>query len=76
MTLDVTKTYLPSNLCDSSEGRDSSDGRDSTNSSDSSDRRVSSDSSDKNDLSDKKDFYFIYQARAKRGGPKGPRASR
>ena len=60
MTLDVTKTYLPSNLCDSSDGSDSSDRRDRSNISDSSDRRDSSDSRDRNDISDKKDFFKFY----------------
>ena len=42
----VTKTYLPSNLCDSSDNSDSSDSCDS------------SDSSDSIDSSDQKNFFF------------------
>ena len=48
----VTKTYLPSNLCDS----DSSDSYDRSDSCDSSD---SSDSSDSNDSSGQKTFFFF-----------------
>ena len=39
----VTKTYLPSNLCDSNDGSDSSDSCDRSESSDSRDRSDSSD---------------------------------
>ena len=35
----VTKTYLPSKLCDSSDSNDSSDSRDSSDSSDRSDKK-------------------------------------
>ena len=51
----VTKTYLPSNICDSSDSNDtcnSSDCSDSSDSCDSSDSSVSSDSSDSSDGSD------------------------
>ena len=44
----VTKTYLPSNLCDSSDGSDSSDSSDSCDSSYSSDSSDSSDRSETN----------------------------
>ena len=50
----VTKTYLPSNLCDSSEGSDSSESCDSSDSSDSSD---SGDSCDQKIVSSKKNLY-------------------
>ena len=67
----VTKTYLPSNLCDSSDGNDSSyrsdnidrsdrsDSNDSSDSCDSSDSSDSTDSSDSGDRSDKKKFCHI-----------------
>ena len=60
----VTKTYLPSNLCDSSDSSNSSDSSDSSNSCDSSDSSESSDSSDSCDSSDQKlfftkNFFFI-----------------
>ena len=48
----VTKTYLPSNLCDSSNISDNGDNSDSCDSSDSSDSSHSSDSSDQ------KNFFF------------------
>ena len=49
----VTKTYLPSNLCDG----DSSDSYDRSDSCDSSD---SSDSSDSNDSSGQKTFFSVF----------------
>ena len=51
----VTKTYLPSNICDS----DSSDSSDSYDSSDSCDSSDSSDSSDSNDSSGQKTYFFL-----------------
>ena len=45
----VTKTYLPSNLCDSSYSSDISDGCDRSDSSDSIDSSASSDSGDSSD---------------------------
>ena len=42
----VTKTYLTSNLCDSSDSSDTSESCDSNDSSDSSDRSDSTDSTD------------------------------
>ena len=51
----VTKTYLPSYLCDSSDGSDSSDRNGCSNSSDSSDSFDSSDSSDISNSSDSSD---------------------
>ena len=44
----VTKTYLPSYICDSSAGSDTSDSSDSNDSSDSSDSSDSIDSNDQN----------------------------
>ena len=46
----VIKTYLPSNLCDSSDSSDSCDGCDSSD---------CSDSSDSGDSSDQKNFFFL-----------------
>ena len=54
----VTKTYLPSYLCDSSDSSDSSDTCDSSDSRDSSDGSDSSDSSDSKDSSDQKTVFF------------------
>ena len=58
----VTKTYLPSKLCDSSsdgsESSDSSDRSDSSDSSNSSDRSNSSDSTDSSDSSDQKKLFL------------------
>ena len=54
----VTKTYLPSNLCDSSDGSDSSNSSDSCDSSDSSDISDSSDSSDQKKICTKKKPFF------------------
>ena len=62
----VTKTYLPSHLCDSSDSSDSSDTCDISDSSDSSDGSDSRDSSDrkKNFLNNfflfKSFFYFLF----------------
>ena len=53
----VTQTYLPSNLCDSSESSDSCNSSDSSESSDSSDTWDSSDSSDG---SDKKNYQKLF----------------
>ena len=50
----VSKTYLPSNLCDSSDSSESSDISDSRESSDSSDSSDSSKSSGSSDSSDQK----------------------
>ena len=52
----VTKTYIPFNLCDSSDSNDSGDSCDSNYSSDSCD---SSDTSDSNDSSDWIFFFFF-----------------
>ena len=49
----VTKSYIPSNLCDSSDSSDSCDSCDSSNSSD------SSDTSDTSDSSGKKKLFFL-----------------
>ena len=49
----VTKTYIPSNLCDISASSDSSD------SSDSCDSSYSSDSSDSSDGNDQKFFFLV-----------------
>ena len=58
----VIKTYLPSNLCDSSENSDSSDSSESCDSSDSSESSDSSDSCDSSHSSDKKlQETFFYQ---------------
>ena len=53
----VTKTYLPSNLCDSSDGSDNSDSSDSCDSCESSDNSKSSDSSDQKTFCTKIIFY-------------------
>ena len=55
----VTKTYLPSNQCDSSDGSDSSNSSDSSCSSDSGD---SSDSSDQKTVP-KKNFFTIHNSK-------------
>ena len=57
----VTKTYLPSNLCDSSDGSDSSNRSDSCDSSDTSDISDSSDSSDQKKICQKKTFFLTKQ---------------
>ena len=64
----VTKTYLPSNLFDSSGSSDSNDSSDSCDSSDSRENSDSSDSSENSDSSDstdqkpfsQKNFYFTF----------------
>ena len=56
----VTKTYLPSNLCDNSDSSDSinsSDSSDSSNISESSDSSESSKSSQRSDSSDGEQFF-------------------
>ena len=55
----VIITYLPSNLCDSSES-DISDSSDSCDSSDSGDSSDSSDSTDSWDSSDQKSFWTLF----------------
>ena len=52
----ATKTYLPSNLCDSSDGSDNSDSCDGSDNSYSCD---SSDSSDQKTLCTNKPFFFF-----------------
>ena len=63
-TLKITKSYIPSNLCDSSDSSDRCDSCDSSDRSDSCDSSDVSDSSDSSDGSDKSDkrnktFFFI-----------------
>ena len=52
-----TKTYLPSNLCNSSDGSDSSDSSDGSDSCDSSDSSDSSDGSDQKTFFNNKPFF-------------------
>ena len=52
----VNKTYLPSYLCDSSDGSDNNDGSDSCDRNDISDSSDSSDSSDCSNSSDSRNF--------------------
>ena len=56
----VTKTYLPSYLCDSSGGSDSNDSSDSSDRSDSSDSSDTIDSSDSIDSSDHTFFFYTH----------------
>ena len=57
----VTKTYIPSNLCDSSDSSDSFDSSDCSDSSDSSESSNSSDSSEqKKIVCPKKHFFLQY----------------
>ena len=56
----VTKTHLPSNLCDSSGSSDSCDSSDSSDSSDSIDSSGSSDSSDSSDSIDRRKTFFFF----------------
>ena len=55
----LTKTYLPSSLCDINDGSDSSDSSDKKDSGDSSDSSGSSGTSDSCDSSDQKTFFFL-----------------
>ena len=55
----VTKTYILSNLCDSSVSSESTDSCDSSDRSDSSDSSDSSNSSDQKKLSTKKTPFFF-----------------
>ena len=56
----VTKTYSPSNLCDSSDTCDSSESSDSSDSSGSCDSSDSSDNSVKKNLFHKITFFFHF----------------